>query len=392
MCLFMMAPACSLAAEQAPGLTVTLSEQLSYDDNLFRLSDAVRASGLFLVPGTSVDDLVNQASLGLAARLEPGQQALNLEARLVDSRYADNDSLNNIGGSARANWDWRIGGTLSGQLGAQYARALAGFTNTSFYGRDDLTTTAYTGSLRYVIGPHWRLMGGVRRADSSHSADARQGDDYASTSGTAGLEFETGSGNVVGADYQRAKGEFDRLTTLNGLPFDRDYDEDKASLRTRYAFTDKTLLQASAGYLWRHYPNSGIAEFSGGVWRASLAWEPSVKTRLDFAAWRELTADVNSESDYFVTRGASINPTWSPTVKLSFALQGSWEKQRYTGSTPLTTAGRRDEIKALSLSLRFAPRETFLVALTGRTEKRDSNRLLRGYDTDQLSLELRWSH
>jgi len=68
------------------------------------------------------------------------------------------------------------------------------------------------------------------------------------------------------------------------------------------------------------------------VWRAEYDWKPRQKFSLLLAGWRELRAYTDVESDYFVSDGFSLGPTWSPTEKISLALTASYEDQEYLTS------------------------------------------------------------
>jgi hypothetical protein len=92
--------------------------------------------------------------------------------------------------------------------------------------------------------------------------------------------------------------------------------------------------------------------------------------------WHELHAYVDAESNYFVAEGESIGPTWAATEKLSFTLLATYEKQNYINSSTsvvLTGTPREDNVDSEQLTVRYAPRDAWLVNVFLRHEKRASN-------------------
>src|SRR5258708_26431485 len=99
--------------------------------------------------------------------------------------------------------------------------------------------------------------------------------------------------------------------------------------------TEKTIFDASAGYLKRDYPSSAIGSFSGEVWRAALQWQPTPKTQLLVGAWQQLAADLTSQTDYFVDKGQSITPQWTPSEKVTVSASVAHDTNAYVGANPI---------------------------------------------------------
>lgn len=373
--------------EEGESLRVFIGDHFSYDENLYRLADgedlALQSTGAT----ASRDDYINRISLGMEGEWEWSRQKFDIAARVDDSRYQNNSNLDNTTGNAKAHWAWRFGENLSGQLGADYNRFLAGFTNSEFRERDVLETNGEFWNAMLTVGPHWRLKAGARHAATEHGAPIRRVDNYAANSGTFGIDYETSASNTFGWDYRYTKADFDRSAILDGFVFDRNYDEHTSSFRTRYALTQKTALQASVGYLRREYPAVSDrlvqrGNFSGSVWDASLQWRPSGKTSLNLRGWRALRAYIDAESDYFVAQGFSVTPAWSPTVKLTLQLEYSREDQDYLGAGVTETGldRRNERVTYQQFSLQYKALKMLQFELSGRLEKRDSDRPLRQFD------------
>ena len=354
---------------------VFAADQESFDNNLFRLPTSVTDLSGTVGPNASREDHINTSSAGLDGQWGLGKQIVALDLRADDNRYARNTDLNNVSGNGKAIWNWALASTLSGQVGGDYTRSIASFVNTNVYTRNLVDQWEYFGGARYQIGPRWAVFGGVIQTDTRLSALASRPNDSNLKSVEVGTEYATGIQNSFGAEYRYTDATYPSTLVSN-------YNEDRARLFLKYAISDKTLIDASAGYLKRDYPNHAIGEFSGDIWRASLQWQPRDKTQILAVAWRELHAYLTADSDYYVSNGVSLSPIWSASEKINLSLLFSSEKQDYIGSAPgVTTAGsRHDKIYAEQANLGYTPVRHFTVNISLRHEQRSTNQGQFGYN------------
>ncbi|MGD0505631.1 MAG: outer membrane beta-barrel protein [Steroidobacteraceae bacterium] len=356
-------------------------EQLSYDDNLYRLPASANLAAL-VGAAASRQEVIDTVSLGTDLHWYDGLQAVDLHARAEDNRFLDNRSLSNLSGQGDVTWDWQFGERLSGQAGAQYFRALTNFGSTDYYALDLVDRVDYFAGARYRVGPQVTLFGGIDGADTSLSALPEKIYDFRSKAGNGGVEFSSASGNTVSVEYRYTDARFPTVFVLNGAPFNSDYDEDTALVTVKYVLSAATKLEASAGYLRRGYPYSEFAAFSGSIGRASLEWQPTDALDVVLTGRHELRAYVDSESDYFVSNGGSIEPEWKATAALTLALAFSHENHDYIGSSPsaLTFASRHDTVTTEKARLTYNPAPCLTATLTYQFARRDSNRAILEFD------------
>lgn len=372
--------------EEGDHFQLSLSDRYSYEDNIYRLAD----DEVLVADGkqTRREDYINRVSVGVEGAWQLSEQTFHLNARMEDSQYQNNSYLGNTSGNARANWGWRLGSNLSGQLGTDYARFQAGFENNQFLQKDVVETVGNFWNASLRVGPHWRVRATARQAKIEHGAFIRRFDNATTDSGSFGLQYETSRGDSYAWDYRYTESHSKRVAVLDGQQVDRRYKEHTTLVTAQYALGAKTALSASAGYVQREYPEvpiSGVARgnFSGSIWDASLQWRPMVKTALQLNAWRKLRAYLDAESDYFVATGGSIEPTWNPTPKVNVRLEYSIEDQDYLG--PSVNIGllepRQDRVEAQQLSISYRPIRVLQLSLTGRIENRNSDRAQLKYDS-----------
>jgi len=358
-----------------------IADQFAYDDNIYRLPSSIDVNSVAGPSATRADGL-NSVTLGGNGRWFSDLQAFSLNFRADDNRYIHNDSLDNVSGKGNLQWDWRLGSYWAGEAGVNYYRGLANPANTGYDARDVVQREDYFGTLNLQLGPQWTLYGGFIGANTTQSAVPEQPFDFRSNAGNAGITLATSSSNTVSLDYRYTSAIFPQEFVLNGAPFNSNYNEQTARIVVKYVFSAATELDASGGYLKRDYPESRFASFSGDIWRAALQWQPTDQLQWVLTGWRQLTAYIDAESDYFVSKGVSLTPTWIATQTLKLSLTVSRENHDYIGSSPSTVTLnlRSDKLTSAQGGLIYAPKDTLLFNLTGRYDKRNSNQALFQYN------------
>jgi hypothetical protein len=250
---------------------------------------------------------------------------------------------------------------------------LASFANNRQYEKDLLETTGYSGVVRYHLGDNWRVRvaGDASRVD--HSLTARQFDNARYNGASAGLEYQAGSGSVLGWDYRVAKGRFPDVAVT---PSARDYKDGSAIMRATYVLSVKTSLDGSVGYVRRSLDLDPASDYSGSTWSLGAKWLPNVKTSVALKGWRQLQANQDAESDYFVATGGSATITWAASEAWLLSLAGSSDTRNYrlASGVVANTGLRRDEVQTFNAGLTYSPRAWLQLSAGYSLEQRDSNR------------------
>lgn len=376
-----------------------LSEQYLYDDNLFRNAES---DGAGIVPGdpsapprdVSREDYVNRLTLGIGNDFHLGQQTMRLKGRVYDVRYQDNDYLDYTGGDASAAFDFHALTALSGRLSGSYTRTLADFANTLGTDRDLIESMNYSALVRWAIGPRWSVSASGGRIETEHSLARRESENLEADVGRVSIDYATPSFHSFGVEYRYLDAKFPNAIVAPGADASNsDYEENAALARFTYTATVRTQFRVSAGYIERDRPANPEGSYSGDTWRGEIDWKPREKFSMLFAAWSELKAYTDVESDYFISDGYSLAPTWSPTEKLSFALTASYEDQEYLNTRDFELVGgqRNDDVLTGLFTLTYKPRDPIAIELSYRGSDRDSNRINRRYDAQVAGIALRWS-
>jgi len=380
-------------------LDLFAADTFNYDSNVFRLPANESLIGL---PGIgnkpSRGDYTNTATGGLSAEYLVGQrQSFDVDLSADYNRYIHNTDLNNVSSTDKIAWNWGFGNALSGQVGADYLRQLAGFINTQIYSRDILQREEYFASSRLQVGPRWTVFGGILGSKYELSDQQEVFNNSTSRVLDVGFDFATNAANLVGFDYRYTDNRSPNAAELNGITFDPDYREDRARLLVKYALTDKTTLDASAGYQRREYPSTAIGSFSGELWRVTLLWQPTAKTQLFASTWQNLAADISAQTDYYRSRGVTVSPIWTASEKIVLSANLSYEHQDYLGSNPpgntlveVQTVARRDNINSQGATLTYTPIGPLNFTFTLAHEHRETNDTIFGYNDVRASAGVVW--
>jgi len=368
--------------ERTDQLTLLVGDTLTHDNNIYLLPRSV--VDLTTLPGIGAnpnrEDYIDRVTGGLNAEwLTGSRQSLDVDLDADYNRYFRNQDLNYVSSNDRVAWNWGLGDALSGKVGVDYLRLLGGYANIEVYSRDIVSRSDYFASVRYQVGPRWGVYGGLIGTDYSVSGTAASFNNAKSGGVEAGADY-TFEANRIGFDYRYNDSRAGNASELNGVLFNPDYREDRARVLVRYALTEKTTFDGSAGYLKRDYPSTAIGSFAGEIWRASLQWQPTPKTQLLLGAWQQLNADLTNQTDYFRDRGVSLTPQWIASEKITFTASISHDIDDYIGASPVGTIpvatisqARSDKLTSENLGVLYTP--TRAIALTANVSHgaRDSN-------------------
>jgi hypothetical protein len=372
---------------------IYVSDRFSYEDNLFRVSDSVREQGEEAHGVSSFEDYINRLSAGIQTRFDASRQVFALNLRIDDVRYQENDQLDHRGGAGDLKWNFDIGSHWSGLIDARYDRAQAGFSNYELFIKDVVDTQNYLGELRFKIGSRWALLAGGALTESKHSAPERRDSNMESETARFGIEYGTPSATLIALEYGFMDATFPESDRINGV--EAKFEQTMPLIRAVYTYSEKTRFNARAGYISREFTSgSSNREYSGATWNFNAYWEPRVQLYFDMELWRELRSYSDSESNYFVSTGVSLRPTWSPTPLMNFALTLLAEDQDYRNSASPEFAlpdlpGRKDDVKSAGLTWEYTPRDYLDIALSYRWLDRDSNRELRVHEAEIASATIR---
>ncbi|WP_333874829.1 outer membrane beta-barrel protein [Methylobacter sp.] len=376
--LFIYSPSAWSVADAGDLLQPIVSESLTYDDNLYRISGDRQ-----LGPQMETGDFINNASAGGRIHKALGRQIFDLDLQVDDNRYAANTQLDNVSTKDSAVWRWQVGHGWSGKLGADYSRSLAGFANTQFFALDLLDRPEYYFDVRYQLNSNLRFDAGWRKSDTTHSAATRQNQNIEAQTSHGGVTFLTSHGNSLGVEYAHTDARFPLRQLSFGVGgVDIAYQENLARALFKYDYSPKLHFDGQVGYLIRSHPNLPQTDYQGAIWRIGMNWMPTAKTLVAVATWHELAAFAELASNYYISEGVSLTPSWNVSNKIVLSGQARIETQNHSGV-------RKDELFSSQVSVSYTPVNYAELNLAYQFYQRDSNRQFYSYVGDSITATVR---
>lgn len=376
--IFLNAPFAWSATSPYDFLNPVLTESLTYDDNVFRVS-----SPSMLRKESQMADFINRASATVNVNNTFGRQIVDLNLQVDDNYYFSNTSLNHISTQDSAVLKWHLTDKLFGKLGADFNRSLAGFANTQFLSADILSSSSYYFDSSYQLNSNWRFDAGVKESQTMHSAASRTNQNTNSQTIHAGITFMTASANSIGIDYSFRNSEFPNRP-LNSR-YDNAFQENFGKILLKYNYSPKLNFEAQAGYKFRNYQHLSKLDFHGEVWRITATYSPTTRTLLTLSGWHEPTSFIELESNYYISEGVSFSPSWFVTEKIVLSGQVKMESQnRASNGVASSLALRNDELFSAGLNINYNINNFSKLGLAYQFYQRDSNRKFYGYVDDTI--------
>lgn len=381
--------ACGSVAQADAGdvFNISVSQTLTYDDNLFRLPAGVNPS----TGGgsTSRADTISHTGLRLAADKPVGRQVLHAAIGMTNVRYDRHRQLDGELTNYNASWDWTLGHLWTGAFSWSSAQTIPGFSDYRAPVRDIVTTDAATARAVLRFHPDWRLTFGAGSSQASHSASVNALGDSRVNSAETGLRYVPGTGKEFGLRLRRAEGSYPNRQQVGASLVDNGYREDGIDFDTAWQVSGASQLQGTIGQTRRSHNDVPGRDFSGTTGRLNWNWQPTGQTNLGFGARREVGAQDDLVATYTVTDAITVSAGWQPTARFSFSATGELRQRDQQGDPVSVVSGapsRRDDDRILSLGVGYAAMRDLRLSLSLSEERRESNLATSAYRTRQLAL------
>lgn len=390
----------NLYAEGVVDFRPTVGVDTTYDDNVYRFSNAEQAKAVIGTSTTS--DTVLRTELGLAVDLQLSRQLISLTGNITKSQYNRFDLLNNDVKSLGLVWNWQLGNNFFGEVGFSDGEIFSGF--------NELRTASInirSDQQRYItanwqLHPSWIASFNVSSSISENSLAVFDFLNNEYEAFQLGIQYTNPRGTQLGLAYRDST----RLYKNNGIDrliFFGDKNNKKELLfNAAWLPTTKIRISTLLSLVDLEYNNLDFTNilpkrsFNAINKRLKVDYSPSAKTNISLSVYDEIF-EVEQLSSIFVKyKGVSIEPSWKPTDKLN--LTASWEvvNRDFLGDSgiasvnPLFLLDRDDRTDSKSISLSYLPTSKSLVRLTYSAADRKSNFDAFSYKFNMLNLALRY--
>ncbi|MBI3228965.1 MAG: outer membrane beta-barrel protein [Burkholderiales bacterium] len=371
--LLLLVVAADAAAQSSKVLTPYVNVSYSHDSNLFRVADAQVQN-----PDEPRGDSSLQTVVGLAFEKEVGLQKFTGRVGLSHSNYSHYKMLDFDSRDAQANWKWRVGSHLWGNIGASTDNTLTPYTEFHENVRNLRLQKRANADLVWLFHPSWRIRGGVSGNKLEYDLDKQKFKNRTQTQTEFGLDYLPISGNIIGVVMRHGEDKFPNAEQFQSQNVINNKKTDELKLRLDWRVTGKTQVQVLAGMVKQKHEVLPQRDFQGANGRVTVIWAPTGKIEMTGVVWHEIDATDNLTTNYQITNGLRLAPTMSISAKMR--LEGLL---RYEKRTPIGIQGinfnQVDKFSSAGLTLTYAPIAKMQMSAALSHDNLSSNLVLRDY-------------
>jgi exopolysaccharide biosynthesis operon protein EpsL len=311
---------------------VFAGENLTYDDNVFRISRHLDAQSI-----TGEDrrgDSIRTTSLGASFDVPYSLQRFQAGYTWFSSRYGHFDYLNYDGYAARAAYLWSLTPEATGDVGYTDTQQLANFANLLGTTDRDLVRTqvAYGDALWFPV-PSLRINLGTAEMRQTHDDPAQAFNDIETAAGLLAVGYVNARDDRLGLEARAERGRSPHDIDLVGTPVSNGYRQQSIGVVGRWVATGISTLDARVDWVRRQYDQPTVQDFNGPTVRITHTWTPSGKLTVASALYRDVAPLTAVQSSNFVIeRGVSVKPRWEFTDKISVEGDAEYNNWEYRGN------------------------------------------------------------
>ncbi|MBI1890604.1 MAG: outer membrane beta-barrel protein [Burkholderiales bacterium] len=339
-------------ADEGDVLRPYVGASFSYNDNVLGITDDAAAAGT-----ARPSDTTRRLEAGLILDKTISQQRVTANLNLNRTSFNRFSNLDYTGNDISANWNWRAGSHVDGNIGATHSRTLTPFEE---YHTANLNMRNQ--DRQYVNGgwlfhPSYKVHGGISHYRLTYDVDpaspaaaALLGAERTVNDIEIGADYLARSGSSIGLVYRHARGS---LTAANSS-----YDQDELKGKVDWKYSGKTDLQFLGG--WVRWKDDAGRSFSGFNARVDATWRATYKITIKPSIWREVSAANELTAAYALTNGVGIAADWELDAKLRLAA----ELQRQNRDYALSGVPRQDTYNSGTATLTYSPTRNWRIMLS----------------------------
>jgi hypothetical protein len=323
-----------------------------------------------------------------------GRQRVLLEGRGDQYNYSHSGQLDHFAYSLLGEWQWELGNSLSGAIGAGRVFRIADPGQVQRETREDVTLDRAYANGGWLFATNWRVRAGFEGDQSSRERPLAPEIRADTSTVTVGLDYVTALANSFGIEARQSQGDapVSDLFDPTGQFVGNDFKEKEVAAVVSYGATSQIRVGGRLGHTNRTYTVVPNRDFSGTTWRALVEWLPGNKTILGFETYNLPTSVIDTDASHVIVRGSAFTLNWAPLAKLVFSGR-IFEERREPVGTPesflLGTPPRDDTVHGVRLGVGWEPVRFAEVGLGIEAGKRTSTEALRDYDFTTVSANLR---
>jgi exopolysaccharide biosynthesis operon protein EpsL len=370
-----------------------LGAGVAYDDNVFRLpanEPVLPSSG-----STKRSDTIFTLNAGAAVNKDISRQNFELGANIIQRLYTEHDEFDVTLFNFGATWNWRVGNQWGGEIGYTQNQYPNAFLEVSSFTPNKRTVGIPTASIGYQFHPSWEVRGQYQFVDITNSAERFKLSDLEQSVYQGALRYRTQFGNVVDLYYKYTDGK--RPNVVVDLAGTGQFTQDDFGLGVvRWELSGRSRFSGFLAYTNRSYELAPERDFSGPTWNLTYVYLPTGTTSVSLSLYRLIGAFTDVTTNYIVTTGVTLTPTWQATSRLALGLNAFYQDRDYKGRPGILTdlAGedqRNDDLYSVGINATYAILRSLKGTLYYTWTERDSNVERRNFRDNIVGAGLEWS-
>jgi hypothetical protein len=322
---------------------------------------------------------------------------LNVVHAFFTDHTAFDYTLFNFGGV----WNWRVGNQLAGEIGYTQNQYPNSFLSVTSFTQNIRTVGGPFVSAGYQFHPNWAVRGKYQFVDITNQEQQFKPSDLEQNLYEGAVRYTTQFGNLVDLYYRFTDGNRPNTPFAELLdplvPSTRQFEQHDIGLNVaRWEFSGRSRFSGFLAYTDRSYQFFPQRDFSGPTWNLTYSYLPTGSTAVNLSIYRLIGVYTDVTTNYIVTTGVTLNPTWQATGKLAFALNAYYQDRDYKGNPGIVTTAldedkRNDKLTSVGVSANYAILRTVKGTLYYTWQKRTSNIELRDFTDNTVGAGVEWT-
>lgn len=374
---------------------------VAYDDNVFRLPSGISpppASG-----STSRGDTIFTLNAGAAVNKDISRQNFELAGNIIQRLYTEHTEFDVALFNFGATWNWRIGNQWGGEIGYTQNQYPNAFLEVTSFTPNKRTVGIPFASIGYLFHPSWEIRGRYQFVDITNSAARFKLSDLEQSVYEGALRYRTQFGNLVDLYYRYTDGKRPNVVVDPLVPSTGKFEQHDVGLSVvRWELSGRSRFSGFLAYTDRSYELAPARDFSGPTWNLTYVYLPTGTTSVSLSVYRLIGAFTDVTTNYIVTTGVTLAPTWQATSKLAFGMNAFYQDRDFRGDPGIITTAlgedkRNDDLYSVGVNATYAILRSLKGTLYYTWTKRDSNLrnedniAIRNFTDNIVGLGLEWS-
>ena len=382
-----------------------LGAGVAYDDNVFRLPSNItpaQEAGLRASGSSARSDTIFTLSAGAAINKDISRQNIQLGASVNQLLYTEHTDFDTTLLNLGATWNWRVGNELSGQVGYKQNQYPSQFLEVQTFTPNKRTVAIPFVSIGYQFHPSWEVRGGYQFVDITNSAERFRLSDLEQSQYEGAVRYRTQFGNLVDLYYRFTDGkrpnvETALLVTDPLLQRPGQFEQNDVGLRVeRWELSGRSRFEGFLAYTNRSYDQFASRDYSGPTGTLTFVYLPTGNTSVSLSVYRLIGAFTDVTTNYIVTTGVTLAPTWQATSKLAFGMNAFYQNRDYQGDPGIVTAvlgedQRKDDLYSVGVNATYAILRSLKGTLYYTYTRRDSNIDQRDFRDNIVGAGIDWA-